>query len=1110
MCGKYRAGMMPVLLLACLLPSATVLIDPSVAGAQDNNAASQPLNLLPGTGNEVKAGPVSVPAAAKNAPVVGTPLTDAEAIAQQAQPVTQQSAQADQPATGTAPLVRVRAGKHPTFDRLVFDWNRKVDYQIERQGDRVVIRFDQPGRADLASVRFMELGFGDSVRDIGGRDGLAVQMDVPAGAELKDFRLDDKVVLDIVRKVDADRPTPAIATPARATPPAAVPKPTPPAVSARADRPTNEPTTTDKTAETSTGTEHAAAGQAALAVAPTGSVDLVSPAADAKQDAAGDPAVTQIRIDPNIPTAATVFVRSDTLWVVFPLKAMNVSPLVEGPAAGLLRRADIFTLDGGTAYQFPLPPGLHPRAELDGRVWQIDLSPVATPLPSAKIDIEGTDVSAGKRLSINMEAAGSVLEMVDPAIGDRLLLVPSAIPGSAVRQSRRLPEFELLPAVQGLVVRPLVNGLEVKPGTDSVKIERHSGLLLSADHRTLMAAGLEAPVGTDQTRLFDLEAWGRGPLEKFDDNRVALQAQISALEGKDRSLAILDLARLYFVHGFAAEAVGLIRLATELDPELGDKTEIIALRGAAEALNGTSAGKALDDLSIDALKDEPEAALWRGVALSREGRWGKAGQEFLKSGDLIIGYPDGIFTQISTIMAEALLVNNELDVAQSIIDELARRGEHIRINRDALDYLRGDIQMRRGNPEEGQSLWRQVAEHGHDQLYRVKAKLGLVEAGLARGEMTKPDAIEALEKLRFAWRGDTLELAILRRLGTLYLDNGDYFAGFELLRRAAGYFPGSRQAEVLTADMAQAFRQLFVEGKADELSPIEAYGIFDQFRELNPIGKTGDLVIQHLAERLIGVDLLGEAGELLQQQVEFRVTGQEKARLGARLAGVRLLDNQPDLALEALEISKVDDSLSPALIQERLLLEARALQLAGKPEEGLAAIAGLTSEASDRLRADIGWRSGKWKVAARALNALLRDDGATGDLSPADRHQFIMNTAIALSLGGDQAGLNRLRDEYDQEMQQTPFADSFQLVTRPLTASLLADVNTLRQQVQEVDLFSGFLGSYRHIQDGSISGADSVIDSVRQDPPKRRSPSKADEGAAHQPAGAGQTAEVHH
>ncbi|MBV6632183.1 MAG: tetratricopeptide repeat protein [Alphaproteobacteria bacterium] len=1072
--------------IAVALAVGAIVVGPSVfAQSVDGVPASDaPFNLLDAASG----------ANANQGVFDGAPLLSDADISQALNPIeinVGQVAQATESGTTAVPTITVRAGKHAEFDRFVFDWEQAVDYSIDRQGDQVTISFDAPGRADLAAVRFMRLSFGETIRDVGGANGLALTMTVPEGSELRDFRLEQKVVLDIV--ASSERVAEQTSAQVEAAVEPVAPPPVPEAPPATQQPVVVTPQPPAETATAVAGAEPVLDADSAVVASPETDIETVTAtavndgddigaaiiAADATIDLievtdgtieaadgedAADSAVTVIRIDPNVPVGAVVFTRADALWAVFPATGMSVAPLVQGPAAGQLRRADVYAVEGGTAYRFPLPPGLHPRVKREGQVWEIALSPTVTPSPTARIEIEGTDVSAGKRLSVGIEVTGQTIEMIDPTIGDRLVLVPALEPGRAVREARRLPQLEFLPAVQGVVIRPLINELVVDAGTETVKVQAPDGLLLSADRQALLAAAPNAPETVDGLRLFDITTWQRGPIAAFDISRSRLQEQTAAQNPEDRAAGYIDLARLYFAHGFGAEARGLIRLAIEASPNLSEQPEVLALRGAATALEG-GGRRALNDLNIQALEIHPEAALWRGLALARLGRWTEAGQEFARSGDLVLEYPSGLYREVAGLMAESLLFIGEIDAAQAIVDDLDRRGQLVRVNRSAINFLRGDILQRQGEVEAGQALWQQVADSGTDQLYRVKAQYGLIEAGLATGAMAPEEAIEILEQLRFAWRGDTLELAILRRLGTLYLDTGSYFAGFELLRRSAGYFPGSQQSQVLTGDMAQAFRRLFVDGDSDELSPVQAYGLFDEFRELNPIGETGDKVIQRLAERLIEVDLLGEAGEILQQQVEFRVTGLERARLGARLAGVRLLDDLPELALEALEISDVSESLPVNLIEERTLLAGRAYQQMGEPDQALASISGLSTAAADRLRADIGWRFNRWSVAASALNGLLPPAPETGlPLAPGDA-QLVMNSAVALALANQQPGLNRLRETYGDAMALSPLADAFRVVTRQGSGVLLADLDTLQSQVSEVDLFSEFLGSYSRIQD---------------------------------------------
>ena len=71
------------------------------------------------------------------------------------------------------------------------------------------------------------------------------------------------------------------------------------------------------------------------------------------------------------------------------------------------------------------------------------------------------------------------------------------------------------------------------------------------------------------------------------------------------------------------------------------------------------------------------------------------------------------------------------------------------------------------------------------------------------------------------------------------------------------------------------------------------------------------------------VDLLDQAAELLQYQIDKRLEGAARAQVAARLAMVYLTNRKPDRAIAALRSTRIAD-LSGELRQQRLLLEGRA------------------------------------------------------------------------------------------------------------------------------------------------------------------------------------------
>ena len=109
------------------------------------------------------------------------------------------------------------------------------------------------------------------------------------------------------------------------------------------------------------------------------------------------------------------------------------------------------------------------------------------------------------------------------------------------------------------------------------------------------------------------------------------------------------------------------------------------------------------------------------------------------------------------------------------------------------------------------------------------------------------------------------------------------------MRTALLAHPNSDLTRKIQDEAAVTFESLFLGGKGDAMPPIEALGLFYDFRELTPIGRRGDEMIRRLADRLVSVDLLDQAAELLQHQVDHRLQG-ARARPGRDAAGGGLSD----------------------------------------------------------------------------------------------------------------------------------------------------------------------------------------------------------------------------
>jgi hypothetical protein len=453
-------------------------------------------------------------------------------------------------------------------------------------------------------------------------------------------------------------------------------------------------------------------------------------------------------------------------------------------------------------------------------------------------------------------------------------------------------------------------------------------------------------------------------------------------------------------------------------------------------------------------------------------------------------YPQPIREQIYVMAGTALNAAGNPIAAQRFADAL-RQGQPDRDAKDRLDYLEGHIKLTAGERDAALALWANLADSPLDEI-RALSQYDLVEERLKGGDLKPAEAIAPLEALRFVNRGGDFEFNLLRTLGTLYLGDNQPRKGLVSLRDAAANFPDRPEAKEIGEQMSKKFRELYLENGADRLSPLTAVALYDEFRELTPAGADGDRMISLLADRLVKVDLLGRAAELLDSLVKKRLTGLDKAQAGTRLASIRMLDQKPELALQALEDSEIDDALPPELAAKRKRLEARATFDSGNTLEGLRMLAGDDSLDAKWLRADMQWRTREWPAAASALGELIGgEEQAMADeraalkaaMDPAknpaasvgsaeaeaqlDARQaqhfkervapMILNQAVALSLASDRRGLKALGNEYGERMEGTDQAKAFAMLTAPDNGL----VESVSAEMSSIDRIDAFVTDYR-------------------------------------------------
>lgn len=122
-------------------------------------------------------------------PVAAEPPAPQPSAPEPSAPEPSASEPAALPACGPAQLV-ARAARHPTYTRLVLEWRAPTPYRLERQGDAALLTF--PG----ATCMPRGLPLVAPLRATAERNG-ALLLELAPGTQLRHFRLDNRVVIDL-------------------------------------------------------------------------------------------------------------------------------------------------------------------------------------------------------------------------------------------------------------------------------------------------------------------------------------------------------------------------------------------------------------------------------------------------------------------------------------------------------------------------------------------------------------------------------------------------------------------------------------------------------------------------------------------------------------------------------------------------------------------------------------------------------------------------------------------------------------------------------------------------------------------------------------------------
>ena len=755
------------------------------------------------------------------------------------------------------------------------------------------------------------------------------------------------------------------------------------------------------------------------------------------------------------PVPAAIARRNDRVWIAFAgggdFDVASLSTIAEDGVKSI----DTYQTGDALILGLNVEARVLTTMEPSNTDWRITLADSVVNAPSS-LNLKREMGDIGGSISINVDGTPKVTRFVDPDIGDEIVFVMLGGPPQGVIAQRDLADVVFLASGHGLAIRPLADGIEVETEAGLVKVIRDGGLHLSESNvAALVRPGL--PEVPDASPAFlNFEEWRGPPGSGFKERHDSLMQQISHSQDAGRYLTELELARFLLSYGLYAEALGMMRIAVSDESSLEKEPEFIVSRAVAQLMTGRLV-QAKQSLGRKAVPDDQHSRAWRGLLAARQLDWPEA-RVLLQSADQAIGaYDTEWHARFRLAAARAALELGDLASADAQLASMPGDLEDAYLTSERL-LIRGRLADAAGELEKARSFYVDVASSTVEPL-AAEAELHRIRMDLREEKIELAVAIDQLEALRFRWRGDGTEVETLITLGEIYARIGEYRHGLNTLRIAVRNFPGTAYQRRASQTMRNTFENLFLNGKADDLQPIQALGLYYDFKELTPVGPKGDLMIRKLSDRLVAMDLLDQATELLDHQVMQRLRGQARSRIAVKLALVQLQNDKPEDAIRTIQKTRLA-RLPEAISLQRRLVESRALFEIGRHGHALDIISDDNGTAVSRLRADIHWGADDWAAASRAYLLLL--DGAPNEEEPLtdQMRQDVMRAAIAYTLAGDVRGRKALRSRFLGEMSKTAEARAFEIITAE-DPSRSVEFRTLVEKIASVDTLSAFMDALK-------------------------------------------------
>ena len=756
----------------------------------------------------------------------------------------------------------------------------------------------------------------------------------------------------------------------------------------------------------------------------------------------------------NMPVGLSVFERGGYIWIIFDhMQTVDIENLQKTA----MNLAD-------EVIQLPHPNAtvirIHPKIKVnsyvrkEGLLWIVDLFTKDLPEEGTSLPIYTQyNIYNQPYLFVPSSAAGDIISLIDPEIGDLIVTGTSMEVGLGIKEEYKYPDLTLLETIQGIAFSADTTDIALSRGNTGYTIQAiRRGLNISPNLELLKHQKQLTQTEGEFTNLsteFDKELLGKSFIETEDQ----LKQEIIQADKEQKDKAILELAKYYISQGLGTNALGILKTLETRKSPLTSTERYHGMLGAANFLAGRYS-QAAEEFSYGKLPEINEAVFWRTLSLSAQDPSAENNAVLVSYLNLVRNYPLQIRKAIARIGARTAISAGDDLTAQSFIDILKIMNKPYL--QPEINYLTAEKMLMQGYPRNAIQEYRKAA-NSNDLKYSSLSRKKIADLEIRLNVIPPIKAIEELEGLRYAWGEIEFKKQLLSDLSNLYVRNYDYKSALNTLDDLKKISSVQEKPKVERRQI-KLFEDIYLNNQADNLSALKALALYIDYSDLAPKSKNYHAIIQKLADRLVAVDLLDRAYNLLEERLKSnQLTKIETATYGSRMALIELFRDNNHEALKILETTQSSD-IPQTLKLQRRIIKAKALAGTGQEKQALDLLKDDFSKNALLLKSEIFWKGGLWGNAADSIKYLI-EPPTPGKALSEEQINYILDWATALKKAGRETVVVRLRNKFMPYFQGTKYYSVFSVLTNTLEDKQL-NIRNINQAVNDIETFSNFAKIY--------------------------------------------------